>query len=108
VADRLDGQNRQRGELLSLAQRAIAVEALTLSLRPYYWGIADRWPVDELIALAVEVYPDVRRLPLWKAVSFHRRLGSAWPHRDPVSVSHELILRAKLATREWRLAHVGV
>lgn len=108
VAGRMQGQTSQSNELLNHARRAIAVEALTLSLRPYYWGIADRWPVDELIALAVEVYPDVRRLPLWKTVLFHKRLGSAWPHRDPVSVSHELILRARLATREWRLAHAGV
>jgi hypothetical protein len=108
VAHRLRGPLPESEELLRQAQRAIAIEALTLSLRPYYWGIADTWPVDELAALAAEVYPDAHRLPQWKAVSLHRSLGTTWRRRDPVSIGHELLLRAQIATREWRLTHVGL
>jgi hypothetical protein len=108
VALRLGRQLPESDELLRQAHRSIAIEALTLSLRPYYWGVADEWPVDELAALAVELYPDAHRLRHWKAVSLHRHLGTTWRRRDPFSVGHELLLRAQIATREWRLAHVGI
>ena len=95
--------------LLTAARRAIAIEALRLSVRPFYWGIADRWPVDELAALALEVYPDARCLPLWAALSLHRRIGSRGRRRrDPVSIGHELGVRARLSAREWRWARVGI
>lgn len=94
--------------MLTAARRAIAVEALTLSLRPFYWGTAERWPVDELAALALEVYPDARRLALWTALRLHRRIGPGRPRRDPVSISHELSLRARLSGRDWRWNRVGV
>jgi hypothetical protein len=108
VSHRLAPQFPQSDDWLMDARRAIAIEALTLSLRPYYWGIADGWPVDDLMELAAEVYPNAHRLPQWKAVSLHRRLGTSWRRLDPLSIGHELLLRARVAAREWRLGHVGI
>jgi glycosyltransferase involved in cell wall biosynthesis len=108
VSHRLGPELPQSDEWLMAARRAIAVEALTLALRPYYWGIAESWPVDDLTALAADVYPDAHRLPHWKAVSVHRRLGAKWRRCDPLSIGHELLLRGQVAAREWRLGHVGL
>ena len=68
---------------ITYARRAVAIEALTLCIRPFYWGIAQTWPIDELAALAAQIYPDAQRLPHWKALSLHRRIGPGGPRRDP-------------------------
>lgn len=93
---------------LDRARRTLAVEALTSSIRSYYKGNADRWPVQELADLAVELYPDARRLPHWKVLALHRRLGPDRRRRDPASVGHHFILRARGATRAWRSARAGL
>lgn len=94
--------------LINSAQRAIAVLALTSCIRSFYWGIPDRWPVQALAELALEVYPEAERLLLWKLLSLHQKIGSGRARRDPLSLAHELMLRAQLATVDWRLAQVGI
>lgn len=90
------------------AQRTLAIEALTSSIRSFYRGTADQWPLDELEAFALEVYPAARRLPHWKALALHRRIGPGRPRRDPASLSHEFILKARGRTRAWRWARAGL
>lgn len=93
---------------LAGARRTLAIEALTLSIRSFYRGTADRWPLDDLAAFALEVYPDARRLVHWKVLALHRRLGPGRPRRDPASLSHEFVLRARGRTRAWRWARAGL
>lgn len=95
-------------ELLDRSRRAIAIEALTDALRPFYWGQAANWPVEELVGLAEEIYPRARRLPLWNVVALHRRMGQDRPHRDPVSRAHERAVEALQYGRRWRLERAGV
>lgn len=106
AADDLPVENADH--LRALAQRALAVEALTLAIRAFYWGHGDAWPIDELMAFAAEAYPDAARLPHWKALRLHRRLGTGWPQLNPLSVSHRLSLKAQDAVRDWRLIRAGV
>lgn len=104
ISGRVAGTDR----LLTSARRAVAVEALTLALRAFYWGIAETWPVDDLVEFALEVYPGARRLPQWRALVVQRRLGAGWGRRNPVSLGHEAALRAKSEARDWRLERAGL
>jgi hypothetical protein len=108
MARQVAGRFPEAERWLSEAQRALAVETLNLCIRPFYWGNAGTWPVDQLADLALELYPGARRLPQWRTLSLHRRLGPGRPRRDPLSISHELILRACVATRQWRWAQAGI
>jgi glycosyltransferase involved in cell wall biosynthesis len=94
--------------LLRKAHRALAVEALTLATRSFYWGIADSWPVDELIAFACGIYPEATRLPHGRVLSVNRRIGTGWQQRNPLSLAHEVTLRARQASREWQWARAGL
>ena len=49
--------------------RAIAVEALTLAIRSFHWGVADTWPIGDLAEVAIGAYPEASRLPT---------LGESW------------------------------
>jgi hypothetical protein len=93
--------------LLMASRRALAVEALTLALRSCYWGVADSWPLDDLMGLAAELYPAAPRLPQWKAINLHRRIGTDWQRCNPLSISHEVALRVRDATRKWRWERAG-
>jgi hypothetical protein len=97
----------EAGRLLMASRRALAVESLTLALRSCYWGVAHYWPIDELKAAAVEIYPSARRLPQWSALRVHRHLASGWRRRNPLTIGHEVSLMARDATREWRWARAG-
>jgi glycosyltransferase involved in cell wall biosynthesis len=108
VADRLDREPAEAERLLDSARTALAVEALTLALRAHYWGIASAWPVDDLVAFAREACPNVEELPKWRALKFQREVGAAWPRHNPLSVSHELVLRVQAAARDWRFARSGL
>lgn len=99
------------GRLLRSARRAIAVEALTLAIRSFHWGIADAWPVADLAAVAVEVDPEAPSLPQWRVLCLLRRIGAVRARRtrrNPLSQSHEVALKAQLAGRQWRWARTGL
>jgi Glycosyl transferase family 2 len=108
TASQLLGHVPEAAHWLATAHRTLAVEALTSSIRSYYRGNAGRWPVDELADVALELYPDARRLPHWKVLSLHRRIGPDRRRRDPASIGHHLMLRARGATRAWRCARAGL
>jgi Glycosyl transferase family 2 len=96
------------GRWLREAQRALAIEALSSSIRSFHRGVADRCPVADLSALAQEMYPAARALPHWKALSLAQRIGPGRPRRDPASIGHEFLLRAQGVTRAWRCARAGL
>ncbi len=94
--------------LLDRARRAIAIQVLTVALRSFHGGQAKEWPLDDVFNLAQEVYPQARRLPHWRALALHRRLGSGYAHRDPLSLVHERAVREMHRGRRWRLERAGI
>jgi glycosyltransferase involved in cell wall biosynthesis len=65
-------------ELLFTAKKRIAAEAIDSASRAYDRGRVCREPIDDYIALALEIFPAARSLPEWS--SFQRRvsMGSRW------------------------------
>lgn len=111
AADYIGRDDAGSERLLSSARRAIATEALTLAIRSFHWGIAETWPVDDLAAVALEAYPQARDLVHWRALSLQRRIGAGRTRRirrNPLSMSHEIALRAQGAARQWRWARAGL
>jgi hypothetical protein len=107
AANELRGRLPEADRLLWRARRALAVEALTFALRAVYTGSTDRWPVDDLIDLAAEVYPRVRRLPQWWVLQQRlRRDGHGRPR--PISSTHEFALKARVWLRYWRWRRAGL
>jgi hypothetical protein len=106
----LNGADHPAGDssLLDRARRALAVQALTVAVRPYVWGVADRWPVEELQAFAEETYPDTHRLALWRALERRQRVGVRRSRRNPLFVPTELVHRMQEAAELWRWRHAGV
>jgi glycosyltransferase involved in cell wall biosynthesis len=94
--------------LMVSARRALALEAIVLALRAFYWGIAEEWPVDDLSSFALATYPEAKRLPQWRALARQRRLSSGRRPRNPISLGHEAVLRAQSVTRDWRLQRAGI
>jgi glycosyltransferase involved in cell wall biosynthesis len=65
--------------LRATAGRALARQALWRASRAFDRGITegpDARPVDELIAFALEVYPEARRLREWWGLALRRRIGA--------------------------------
>jgi glycosyltransferase involved in cell wall biosynthesis len=65
--------------LRAMAGRALARQALWRASRAYDRGLVsgtDALPVDELVAFALEVCPDARRLREWRGLQVRRRIGA--------------------------------
>jgi glycosyltransferase involved in cell wall biosynthesis len=65
--------------LRAMAGRALARQALWRASRAYDRGLTDgpdALPVEELIAFALDVYPDARRLREWRGLQVRRRIGA--------------------------------
>jgi glycosyltransferase involved in cell wall biosynthesis len=107
AADEIRGEVPDADALLDSARRALAVEALTLAVRAFHWGIAESWPVEDLTEFALASYPEARRLRQWRALPLRRRLGDGW-RRNPLFLGHEIALRAEGAARSWRLQRAGL
>jgi glycosyltransferase involved in cell wall biosynthesis len=77
---RMSGSELEDTERLRrMVGRALAKQALWRASRAYDRGLVEgpgRLPVDELIAFAFEVFPDVARLPEWWGLQARRRIGA--------------------------------
>jgi glycosyltransferase involved in cell wall biosynthesis len=96
------------GRLLDLAHMSLAREALTLAIRSYEWGIADRWPVDELASFAQETCAPARLASLWRALDRRRMIGPRWSRRNPLFVPTEQFHKARHSVDMWRWRCAGV
>jgi GT2 family glycosyltransferase len=68
---------RRPDELLGMAGRTLAREALWRASRTVDRGLETQQPlVDELVAFALEVCPDARRLREWHGLRLRRQIGS--------------------------------
>ncbi|HWF49607.1 MAG TPA: glycosyltransferase family 2 protein [Solirubrobacteraceae bacterium] len=108
AAERMGGRMTDTGALVMDARRAIAIEGLNLAIRSYHWGMSDVWPVHDLAALATEIYPAATRLPQFQILCLRRRGGTLGRRQDPLSVGHEIVLKARELSRDWRWARAGL
>jgi hypothetical protein len=93
---------------IEAAQRALAVEALTVATRSISWRQPDTAVIRELADFAADVYPDVPQLRQWVRVQRLLALGPNRAKRHPAFVAREAGERAKDVARHWRLSHRGV
>jgi hypothetical protein len=90
------------------AQRALAVEALTVATRSISWSQPDPTLVRELSDFAADVDPDAPRLRQWAPVQRLLAIGPTRAKRHPAFVAREAVERAKDVARRWRWSYRGV
>jgi glycosyltransferase involved in cell wall biosynthesis len=74
--------------LSAVVHRKIAWEALWYAARAYDRRRTQQTPVDELIAFAIECWPDARKLPVYGTLQIRRRIGPAIvPYLQPLVLS---------------------
>jgi hypothetical protein len=95
-------------ELLARARRSLAAEALTLAIRSYGWGLADRWPVAALSAFARETCPPWQLSGLWRALRRREAVGERRSRRHPLFMPTEVVHRARHRVDVWRWRWAGV
>lgn len=91
------------GRLRRRAERQMAKEALWRACRAYERRRMDSDPVDELVAFALETYPDAGRLPEYWGLRWRRRVGPrVTPYLQPLMLSavHRKVRKA-LWWRRW-------
>lgn len=90
-------------ELRELSRRALAIDALELVGHAYDRGRARREEYGAFVAFAEETYPDVRRLPQWRAYRRRLRLGPRYAPMAPTAVAGVLRRRLKfeIERRYW-------
>jgi hypothetical protein len=93
---------------IEAAQRALAIEALTVAIRSISWSQPDPPLVRELADFAVDVDPDAPRLRQWAPVQQLLAIGPARAKRHPAFVAREVVERAKDMARRWRRSYRGV
>jgi hypothetical protein len=93
---------------MEAAQRALAVEALTVATRSINWSQPDEAVIRELADFAVDVYPDTPRLREWARVQRLLAIGLTRAKRHPAFVARAANERAKEVARQWRWRHRGV
>jgi Glycosyl transferase family 2 len=94
--------------LLRRARRALARDALTMAVRCYEWGTADRWPVDVLADFAAEVCPSDELPGLWRALALRRRVGPARSRRHPLFLPGEQVYKVRDRLDRWRWRRAGL
>jgi hypothetical protein len=97
----------QARELRDLASRTIAGNALDRACRAYDRGRTDGAPIEEYVALALQVWPDARELPEWRALHRRRAVGLERAARDPRFMAAALVRRAIEETSRVRWRHTG-
>jgi Glycosyl transferase family 2 len=91
-------------ELHAQARQRIARQALDYASHAYDRGRADREPIEELVELALETWPDSTALPEWRALTRRRRVGERYAHRVPPFVARAALRRVQNERRwaRWR------
>src|SRR6202035_3773727 len=74
--------------LAAIVQRKLSREALWRAARAYDRGRTAELPVDELIAFALDCWPEAARTPLYRSVQLRRRIGPRYvPYLQPLVLS---------------------
>jgi GT2 family glycosyltransferase len=101
----LAGQDPASTELLMLARRGLAREALTNACRDLDRGRVASEPVEDYVAFALATYPDARSLPQWTRLQRRRSLGGRWsPYYPPflLGAAMRRVAEEVGAARWWR------
>lgn len=64
-----------REELVRIARRTLARQALRLASRTYVWGKAGEWPVDDLKSFAIETCAEYQQVPEWRMLQRREAMG---------------------------------
>jgi glycosyltransferase involved in cell wall biosynthesis len=76
------------GRLSGIVHRKLSWEALWRAARAYDRGRTQQIPVDELIAFALDCWPEADRLPIYRTLQLRRRIGSRYmPYLQPLVLS---------------------
>jgi GT2 family glycosyltransferase len=87
--------------LAGIVQRKLSREALWRAARAYDRGRTAELPVDELIAFALDCWPEAARTPLYRSVQLRRRIGPRYmPYLQPLVLS--AVLRKAQNWLWWR------
>jgi glycosyltransferase involved in cell wall biosynthesis len=91
-------------ELHACARKRIARQALDEACHAYDRGRADKVPVEELIALALDTWPTATSLSEWRALARRRRVGTGYAHWIPPFVARAALrrLRKERLNTRWR------
>ena len=74
--------------LSGIVHRKLSQEALWRAARAYDRGRTGQIPVDELIAFALDCWPDAGRLPIYRTLQLRRRIGPRYmPYLQPLVLS---------------------
>ncbi|QGN59141.1 glycosyltransferase [Nostocoides sp. HKS02] len=88
-------QLSEASALSDVVHRKLAWKALLNAARAYDRGRTSETPVDELVAFAVDCWPEARRLPIYRALALRRRIGPrAMPYLQPFVLPAAAIRRA--------------
>lgn len=106
VLARCQDQLPEPGALWDLVHRRLAWDALLAAARSYDRGRTEQTPVDELVEFALETWPRVTRLPLYRTLQWRRRVGPRMmPYLQPFVLPAAAVRRAQSMTRAraWQL-----
>jgi glycosyltransferase involved in cell wall biosynthesis len=95
-------------ELLDMARRSLAREALTWAIRIYQLGHADRWPVADFVSFAAQVCPPNQFRSLWRALALRHKLGQARSRLHPLFLPSELMYGIEGRLERWRWRQAGL
>jgi Glycosyl transferase family 2 len=88
-------------DLIQVARKAIASQALDEACRAYERGRATEEPIERYEALAFEAYPDARTLHAWRLLEARRALRPETARWNPSCLSAVLKRRIR-EERNWR------
>ncbi len=91
-----------------VAMRTLAVQALASACHAYDRGRAGTEPVQEWVALARELYPEVERLPQWRALRRRQRVGARLAPYVPNFVAAAALRRVQDGIRYRRWTATGL
>jgi glycosyltransferase involved in cell wall biosynthesis len=98
VLDRYSAKLSDARRLTDLVHRKLGEEALWAAGRAYDRGVIGQNSVDQLMAFAVDCWPDVCRLPLYRILESHKRIG---PRAMEFMFAHKALWW--LRRRSWKL-----
>jgi hypothetical protein len=89
--------------LRATARRRLAATALDRACRAYDRGRTETVPVDDLVAFALDVWPEAPALAEWRALERRKAVGAMRAHRRPRFVADALARRAReeVGRRRW-------
>ena len=97
------GALRDAARLHATARRGLAADALDRACRAYDRGRTAAVPIDELVAFALDVWPDAPALPEWRALARRTAVGTGRARRHPRFLAAAVARRAhdELGRRRW-------